>query len=191
MNVETPRVKGCERQNHSPLLERFWPQLHHAATGIGLPILDLACGTGRNGLFVNQHSLEHGKHSLPIVFSDRNEQSLQTIQSLIEPPSTLWTIDFEAPDSHPLAGKSYSAIMVFRYLHRPLFASIKQAIAPGGLIIYETFTVKQAELGRPKNPDFLLKSGELSDIFAGWQVLHQFEGMVNGSAIAQIVAIKP
>ena len=101
-------------------------------------------------------------------------------------------------NTKPLHEKHFAAVMVFRYLHRPLFEQIKAAIVPGGMIIYETFTEQQAQFGRPKNPDFLLKPTELEGLFADWRILHSFEGVVNTSqhnntqqAIAQIVAIKP
>ncbi len=152
----------------------------------------MACGGGRNGLYLLKQRLQQGEQQgLPVVFADRNQDSLNTLNHQLKAPSRTWSVDFEVPDSEPLSGQSFSAIMVFRYLHRPLFDAIKQAIAPGGMIIYETFTVAQAALGRPKNPDFLLHPGELAQLFDGWQVLHQFEGISNGSAIAQLVAIKP
>ena len=75
--------------------------------------------------------------------------------------------------------------------------SIKQAVLPGGIVIYETFTVDQPQFGRPHNPDFLLQHGELREHFEGWDILHSFEGVVDGAggsgarAIAQMVAIKP
>lgn len=78
-----------------------------------------------------------------------------------------------------------------------MFEQIKQATISGGIVVYETFTVDQAQFGRPKNPDFLLKHGELAELFADWQILHSFEGIVDANndagkqAIAQIVARKP
>jgi tellurite methyltransferase len=84
--------------------------------------------------------------------------------------------------------------MVFRYLHRPLIEQIKAAVVPNGLVIYKTFTLGQAELGRPKNPDFLLKEGELAEYFSDWKIIHYFEGTTvsntgnHNQAIAQVVA---
>lgn len=159
-----------------------------------LPILDLACGSGRNG----KYCLEN---NLAVTFADIKAQSLADIkQSLITEQTQLasyWQVDFEQKDTKPLIENSYSAVMVFRYLHRPLIEQIKAAIMPNGIVIYETFTTAQAALGRPKNPDFLLKAGELAEHFADWQILHTFEGIKasntggNEQAIAQIVARKP
>lgn len=183
---------------HSALLEKHQHAIQALQADEQTPVLDLACGHGRNGLYLIENDIN-------VTFADINCECLKDIElSLSQYGETkqklanCWNIDFEKAKTTPLKGKCFSAIMVFRYLHRPLFDQIKKAIKPGGLIIYETFTQQQAEFGRPKNPDFLLKSGELVDIFSDWEILHQFEGIVpiastenNKQAIAQIVAIKP
>lgn len=175
--------KHCTGASHSLLLEHFLPQIK-AACQCKQPILDLACGFGRNGLYL-------AKQGLPVIFADKSENTLDSIEPSLNQESKLWAVDLELPDSEPLTDKLFSAIVVFRYLHRPLFEAIKQATVPGGVVVYETFNVEQAALGRPKNPNFLLKPGELKAEFSKWQILHDFEGIDNGSAIAQIVAVKP
>jgi tellurite methyltransferase len=181
---------------HSSLLEKYLPELNPHENS--LPILDLACGNGRNGLFCLEKNLA-------VTFADINTQSLANVQQAISHDAdkyqstlaTFWLIDFEQRFSQPLVENSYSAVMVFRYLHRPLIEQIKAAVVPNGLVIYETFTLGQAVLGRPKNPDFLLKKGELLEHFAGWQIIHSFEGTIisdtgnHSQAIAQVVARKP
>lgn len=159
-------------------------------------VLDLACGSGRNGLYL----IENG---IPVTFADVNSSAIEQIKqhaSTVNNKSyaNFWLADFEQENETPLADKNFAAIMVFRYLHRPLFKQIKQAILPNGLIIYETFTTEQVQFGRPKNPDFLLIAGELADIFSDWIVLHSFEGIIESAddnrtkqAVAQIVARKP
>lgn len=156
------------------------------------PVLDLACGSGRNGLYLAQQDI-------PVVFADIRAQALDEVAAALGEQRTarLWRVDFEQGGSNPLAGELFGAILVFRYLHRPLMPAIVDAIAPGGLVVYETFTVEQARLGRPKNPDFLLRHDELPGYFRGWQVLHRFEGEVrdrdtgNHQALARLVARKP
>lgn len=181
---------------HSPLISKYLKQLKGLNTNKQSTVLDLACGSGRNGLYL----IENG---IPVTFADVNSTAIEQVRELAsmannQHQASFWLTDLEREGETPLAGKSFSAIMVFRYLHRPLFAQIKQAIMPNGLIIYETFTTDQAQFGRPKNPDFLLKAGELADIFSDWKILHSFEGIVESTndrsqkkAIAQIVAIKP
>lgn len=132
------------------------------------------------------------------MFSDIKTAALENtkkeINSNTNDKASFWQVDFEQ-ETNELENKQFSGVIVFRYLHRPLFESIKQAILPGGIIVYETFTKGNEKYGRPKNPDFLLAKGELVKQFKGWKILHQFEGVVesngNKQAIAQIVAIKP
>ena len=154
-----------------------------------LPVLDLACGTGQNGLTL-------ARQGIPVVFADRSVTALEVVkQCLLEDalPGRIWQIDLEQPNTNPLAGQSFSAIIGFRYLHRPLFPAIKEAIIPGGLVIYETFTIENRRFGRPNNPDFLLQSGELRRIFQEWQTIFYFEGVLHDPdrAVAQIVSRKP
>ncbi|WP_193755610.1 hypothetical protein [Psychromonas sp. psych-6C06] len=82
---------------------------------------------------------------------------------------------------------------MFRYLHRPLMAQIHQAIAPAGLIIYETFITENRQFGRPNRDAFLLQENELNMLLQGWHCLHYFEGIKRNPdrAIAQIISQKP
>ena len=65
------------------------------------------------------------------------------------------------------------------YLHRPLFPALEGALAPGGIVIYETFAAGNERFGRPSNPDFLLRPGELLDAFAGLTVIAFEQGEVS------------
>lgn len=184
------------RPEHSKILQGYLDELRQAAS-LG-PILDLACGTGRNGLFLIENDIA-------TVFADQNTTSLELLKKRLPGPAhgksavpaRLWEVDFEREDDKPLREKSFGGIMVFRYLHRPLMQDIRKAILPGGIIIYETFTVEQVRFGRPRNPDYLLQAGELENYFPGWKILHRFEGIIgeeaggNAQAISRIVAIKP
>ncbi len=178
----------------SPLLQAHLPSLVQAAR-LG-PILDLACGGGRNGGYLVANGL-------PVVFADNSPSALARVQRTIADSThalgrslaSLWPVDIEAPVS-PLAGRRFGAIIVFRYLYRAAMSDIAQAVHPGGLVIYETFTVDQPAFGRPNNPDYLLRPGELRGYFPGWEILHWFEGVKSGDtgvgqqAVAQIVARK-
>jgi hypothetical protein len=64
----------------------------------------------------------------------------------------------------PLPGRRFDAVVVTHYLWRALFPALKAAVAPGGLLIYETFAQAHAALGRPRRPEFLLRPGELIDV---------------------------
>ena len=63
--------------------------------------------------------------------------------------------------------RRYAAVVVANYLHRPLFPELLAALAPGGVLIYETFAAGNERYGRPSNPDFLLRPGELLDVVRG------------------------
>lgn len=154
-----------------------------------LPVLDLACGTGQNGLML-------ARQGIPVVFADRSATALEVVkQCLVEDalPGRIWQIDLEQPNTNPLAAQNFSAIIGFRYLHRPLFPAIKEAVIPGGLVVYETFTIENRHFGRPDNPNFLLQPGELKTIFQDWQTIFYFEGILHNPdrAVAQIVSRKP
>ena len=77
----------------------------------------------------------------------------------------------------PLGG-GYDGIVVTNYLHRPLLPAIGQALAPGGVLIYETFAAGNERLGHPRNPDFLLRPGELLAAFASLTIVAFEQGLV-------------
>lgn len=152
-------------------------------------ILDLACGNGRNGLVLSE--MGHA-----VTFADRDEEKLADIvesKRFDGERCRTWLVDLEVADSEPLAGSSYDAILVFNYLHRPLLPAIKSAVAPTGLLMYETFTQAQRAFGRPSNPDFLLRPGELEALCADWQIVQYFEGELSAPAraVASVIARRP
>ncbi len=174
----------------SNLIKTMLPAISQASRNG--PVLDLACGSGRNGIYLI-------KQGQPVVFADRRQAVLDDIAQDLEGNelATFWAVNLEHPGCNPLAGHSFAAILVFRYLHRPLFAPLKASVKPRGLVVYETFTIDQPRFGRPSNPNFLLRPGELEDTFSNWNILHSFEGVTRSEtggrdqAIAQIVARKP
>jgi tellurite methyltransferase len=152
------------------------------------PVLDLACGQGQNGLFL-------AGLGLPVILADRSSEALEEVKMAAEVKNlkvTFWQIDLET-GANPLEENHYRAILVFRYLHRPLIPYLKKGIQKGGILIYETFTSDQTRYGPPHNPDHLLRPGELSDWFKDWQIIHYFEGLLEDPprAMAQIVCRKP
>ena len=172
---------------HSTLIETYFKELK--ACACNGPILDLACGDGRNGLFLDNQGL-------PVVFADYSESALHTVNTQLDmmtTKSSIWPVHLEQPGINPFENKHFSAALVFRYLHRPLMPALLKAVIPGGLVVYETFTVENKAFGRPNNADFLLHLGELNDMFNGWETLHYFEGILDNPtrAVAQIVCRKP
>jgi SAM-dependent methyltransferase len=153
------------------------------------PVLDLACGSGDNGIFLAQRGLQ-------VTCCDISTESLSSAENLAQANNArieTWQVDLEIDGVNPLPSDTYGAILIFRYLHRPLLECIRKALKNGGLLIYETFTVDQLKFGKPRNPDFLLNSGELLQTFGDWEVIHYFEGIRENPtrAVAQIVCRKP
>ncbi len=141
-------------------------------------VLDVACGNGRHAIY-----LAHQGYRVRAV--DRDAHALASLPATIETE----TVDLET-GSVALGSRCYSAVIVFNYLHRPLMPAIVDAVAPGGVLIYETFTTAQALRGRPRNPDFLLHPGELPTLVAPLRVIRTREGEFDGKLVASIVAMR-
>jgi len=124
----------------------------------GGQVLDLACGAGRH----TRLFLERGCRVLAI---DRDVSALADLRG--DPRLEALEIDLERGPVRPLAGQRFDAVVVVNYLHRPLMADLVDSVAPGGLLLYETFAAGNERFGRPRNPDFLLKPGELLDAVRG------------------------
>jgi SAM-dependent methyltransferase len=154
------------------------------------PVLDLACGRGR-------HALAAASLGARTVGIDRDPEALKTLlgEALrLAPRGALTAVraDLETAGALPLRPESCGAILVFRYLHRPLAPALAALLRPGGLLLYETFTKEQRNLGYgPTNPAFLLAPGELRDLFPGLVILAYEEGLGPGErpeALARLAA---
>lgn len=154
-----------------------------------LPLLDLACGDGHNGIFL----ASKGYH---VILADRSEEALKQAEksaASLGVSVKLRQIDVEQENSDPFNNDVFSAVLVFRYLHRPLIPCIRKSLRSNGLLMYETFTTEQAQFGKPKNPEHLLKRGELLSWFQDWEIIHSFEGLKENprKAVAQLICRKP
>ena len=123
------------------------------------PVLDVACGSGRH----TRLFLEQG-HDVTAV--DRDTSRLGDITR--HPNLTIIETDLEAGADpwRPAAG-TCGTVVVASYLWRPLLPFLVAAIAPGGMLLYETYALGNARFGKPSNPDFLLAPDELKDAVAG------------------------
>lgn len=89
---------------------------------------------------------------------------------------------------HPLPRERFELVVVARYLQRDLFPSIRAAVVPGGVVLYETFTTAQLALGvGPRSPEHLLEPGELRQHFEGFEILF-YEEVSAPEAVARLVA---
>ncbi|MGE8161965.1 class I SAM-dependent methyltransferase [Paraburkholderia sp. NPDC080076] len=123
---------------------------HLVATGGA--VLDVASGAGRHARFFA--SLGH-----PVTAIDRDAAALDALRD--EPLVTPLEADLEGPAWPLPADAKFAAVVVTNYLHRPLFAQLLRALAPGGVLVYETFAQGNESVGKPSNPAFLLAPGEL------------------------------
>lgn len=138
------------QEKPSPWVSRFAPLVPAGR------VLDLACGGGR-------HARWMAGFGHPVLAVDRDVAALAA--SAGERIETL-QFDLEAEDAAqrpqwPLQPGAYAGIVVTNYLHRPLMQPLLQSLAPGGVLIYETFATGNGRFGKPSNPDFLLAPGEL------------------------------
>jgi tellurite methyltransferase len=150
------------------------------------PVLDVAAGEGR-------HTLYLAAHGFRVHAVDRNAEHLAAIDDRARSLGLTVTtscIDLETGEADLGAGR-YGTILVFNYLHRPLLPSLVRALRPGGVLLYETFTIGQRARGHPRNPAFLLCDGELTTLVAPLEVIRQREGEFEQKLIASIAARKP
>ncbi|MGH7095064.1 MAG: class I SAM-dependent methyltransferase [Stellaceae bacterium] len=160
----------------STWVERFLPLI-----GAGGRVLDLAAGGGR-----------HTRLLLAAGFAVRAaDRDTTALAALAGPRCEVVAVDLKTGAPWPLGG-GYDGIVVTNYLCRPLFPAIVAALAPGGVLIYETFALGNERFGRPRNPDFLLRPGELIDACAGLSIVAFEQGAVTRprpAVIQRIVAV--
>jgi tellurite methyltransferase len=146
--------------------------------------LDVAMGRGR-------HARVLAEAGLTVYGVDREFDVIRAAVFDLRQSGLLvqaWCADLS---EHPLPPARFDVIVVTRYLQRGLFPSLTAALAPGGTILYETFTVKQRALGRgPTSPDHLLEPGELPAYFADLELLFH-EETTEPEALARVAARKP
>ncbi len=152
---------------------RFAPLVEPGGT-----VLDVASGAGRHARW-----FEARGHRVTAI--DRDADALaasgasERIACDLEGDHAAW----------PVAGRTFAAVVVTRYLHRPLLPAIVAALADGGVLLYETFAAGNARFGRPANPDFLLAPGELLAVCQGLQVVAYEDGLVGSPPTASIQRI--
>lgn len=162
-------MKPHDTEAASPWVTR-WAQLvpHDGA------VLDLACGHGR-------HTRYFLDNNFTVVGVDISQAAIESIAKSLSPAqrdkAELIVADIEN-DAWPLAGRQFSAIVVTNYLWRPLLPTLVQSLAPGGMLIYETFAVGNETVGKPSRPDFLLQHGELLQVCASLRVVAYEDGFM-------------
>jgi SAM-dependent methyltransferase len=131
-------------------------------------VLDVAAGSGRHVRLLRDCGFA-------VCAVDRDTTELLAFAG---PRCEVRRINLETDDPSQL-GDGYDGIVVANYLYRPLLPAIARALAPGGVLIYETFARGNENFGRPASPDFLLRPGELLEAFATLTVVAFEQGEVS------------
>ncbi|MFT5441092.1 MAG: tellurite methyltransferase [Myxococcota bacterium] len=167
-----------------------------AAASRAGPVLDLACGLGRNALYL-------ASKGVPVVAMDRNPEQLRGLSQAATalakqgPLAPLWPVrcDLETTTGVPARAESVGAVLVFRFLFRPLAPAIEHVLKPGGIVVYETFAKAHMATGRgPRREAFYLAPDELPALFPGLEVVAFEEGPDGGAPgdiTSRLVARKP
>jgi SAM-dependent methyltransferase len=158
----------------SPWVRR-WAGLIRA----GGRVLDVACGGGRHLRYL-------GSLGFAVVGVDRDEKALSALEGT--GGAELRVADIEAgPWPFPPGG--FDGVVVTNYLHRPIFPELVAALRPGGVLIYETFALGNERYGRPANPEFLLRPGELLRAVEPLSVVAFEQGLVSSPKQALVQRI--
>jgi SAM-dependent methyltransferase len=139
------------------------------------PVLDVAAGSGRHARHLSAKGLE-------VVAVDREEHAI--------PGARFVKADLEDGSPWPFPGQRFGGIVVTNYLYRPLLPLLGQALDEGGVLIYETFMVGNERYGKPSNPNFLLRPGELLQTYGTLTVVAFEQGTTAKAVIQRICAVR-
>ena len=148
-----------------------WVQRWSHLIAPGGVVLDVACGYGRHARWFHQRN-----H--PLVLVDRAQEAIDSI-AIPAPACEAVVADIEN-GPWPFAGRQFDAVVVTNYLWRSLMPLLLDSLAPGGVLIYETFTQGNETVGKPSRPDFLLRPGELLEVCRSLRVVAFEDGFQEG-----------
>jgi SAM-dependent methyltransferase len=158
-----------------------WVQRWSHLVPAGGAVLDVACGHGR-------HMRWFAGRGHPVTGVDRSPEAIAAVRDLGE--AVLADIE-DGP--WPFAGRTFAGVVVTNYLWRPLLPMIVQAVAPGGVLLYETFAAGNETVGKPSRPDFLLAPGELLGACTALRVVAYEDGFLEEPArfVQRVAAVRP
>lgn len=154
---------------HEPLPASPWVVRWAHLIQPGQALLDVACGSGR-------HTQYFARRGCAVTALDVSAQALT--QAATQTPGARFVQADLENQPWPLPGELFDAIVVTHYLHRPLMPTLLNSLAQGGVLIYETFAVGNEQFGKPSNPLFLLRPGELLTLCQNLQIIAYEQGFV-------------
>lgn len=131
--------------------------------------LDIACGEGRNALFLEKNGYDVDAIDISSVAIERGAKEAEE-----EVRINFIQADLEG---YQIPIETYDLIINFNYLQRSLVPAIKRGLKKGGVVVFETYTLEQQAIGHPKNPEFLLKPNELLRLFSDLHIFFYREGI--------------
>jgi tellurite methyltransferase len=132
--------------------------------------LDVAAGRGR-------HSLAFAAHGLSVVAVDYSQEAMRALAQAVHRQSlAIWPVVADL-DNFSIKSNAFDLIANVNYLDRKLFPRYVAALKPGGMLLADTFLIDQAEIGHPRNPDFLLKHHELRALMGDLEIIRYREGL--------------
>lgn len=166
---------------HSGLAPSPWVVRWSHLPAPGATVLDVACGSGR-------HMAWFARRGHPVTGVDRSQEAIDAASAF----GTAVLADIE-DGPWPFAGQNFGLVVVTNYLWRPRLPDIVSAVAPGGVLLYETFAAGNESVGKPSRPDFLLRPGELLQACAGLEVVAYENGFLAGPDrfVQHIAAVRP
>ena len=185
LNLLEPGNESRRLWQPNPLLEEYIDIIEQRVDGrYGL---DIACGSGRDMTYLATRGWQ-------MSGVDYINKSLSKAKALARRNGIDIEVNQCDVEKSPEVINEFRVdlIMVMRYLHRPLFERIKQALKPGGIIVYQTFLEAAKFYGKPKNPNFLLREGELKEEFEGFDIIVDREDRLpDDRPLASFIAQKP
>ena len=136
-------------------------------------VLDVACGYGRHAHYFHQH--HH-----PVTLVDRSQPAIESIAIQAHDCEKVLADIENGP--WPFAARQFDAVVVTNYLWRHLVPTLLSSLAPGGVLLYETFAQGNETVGKPSRPDFLLRPGELLQICKDLRVVAFEDGFIEATA---------
>ena len=170
----------------NPLLIEFTEGLDLDTKTTRPTAIDLGCGGGRDAVFL-------AKQGWQVTAIDSEARVIKRAKQLAARAGA--SVKFRCCDLKKegcLTDQSFDLVMVMRFLNRDLYEPIKTMVKPGGWIVFQTFVEGVEKFYSPKNPNFILKVGELTQVFSDFKIItDRMETLLDGRPVVSFIAQKP